>query len=147
MSIQLLNTGPPIFTKALEALSVTVGSKLSYVLPSVIDPDNDTVSIAVNLGSALSFTTFNQSEIVFEPKSLSSPSTTYEINIKLTDGNPSPKSSSYILLVTVFSTNTVDNQTNYMPIIVNASAPNTSASKKSVPSFASLRCLKVSNTG
>jgi len=35
------NSGPPEFTTTLDSLAYLVGTKNSYTLPSVTDPDND----------------------------------------------------------------------------------------------------------
>jgi len=72
---------------------LTLNDHLSYGLPSFSDPDGDPVSIAVSLGNAFPFTTFNPStnEFTFTPtEATANPRTTYEITITLTDANESP---------------------------------------------------------
>jgi len=85
----MMNNGPPFFTPQLSNITVEIGSTLNYFLPSVTDPDNDLYYLsAITLGSALSFTTFDNAtnKLTFTPLQ-NDAGITFSIILTLTDNN------------------------------------------------------------
>jgi hypothetical protein len=58
MRINITNA-PPYFVSALESQRVIVGSVGSYILPAILDLEEDDFNIEVDLGSAKIFTKFD----------------------------------------------------------------------------------------
>ena len=77
------------------------GDSYEYTLPGVEDPDNDTIAMSVDLGSALMFTTLNGDSFEFQTQQ--NHVGTHKVKITLTDGNTSPLTSLNILTVVVKS--------------------------------------------
>ncbi|TNV86327.1 hypothetical protein FGO68_gene1228 [Halteria grandinella] len=85
------NQGPPLFNSSLETIVLKIGDAISYTLPAQIDPDNDKISIFVDLKEALTFTSFKNGQFRFKPMKGQKYKQMYEIVITLTDDNANPK--------------------------------------------------------
>jgi hypothetical protein len=84
------NLGPPEFADDLtRAITLAAGESLTYVFPSITDPDKeDKPSIVVNLGQASSFTTFNGKALQFKVASDTTlGGKSYELKITVRDNN------------------------------------------------------------
>ena len=110
ISQSLENQGPPVFNSELVNQEANEGLSLTYKFPGISDPDNDSFTVIVILGSSMMFTTFDSKKnlLIFNPLLSQVSQNPYQIRVKLTDQNPYPKSSSYTLLVTVVSNSTTN---------------------------------------
>ena len=70
------------------------GMQYSYTLPSIKDPDDDSYTISVLLGSSKSFTKFRKSTFSINP-SIFTIIKEYPVTLILTDNNPTPLSQEY----------------------------------------------------
>jgi len=83
-------------------INVTAGDIVSYLLPKILDADNDTFSVSVNLGQAFTFVKYDGIKLRISPKANDVATKSYPIAITLVDGNAAPKSMKYIIQVFVF---------------------------------------------
>lgn len=93
-----INTSPPMFTDSLQSLSLLIGDTLIYSLPFITDADRDNFRVAVDSGPAFTFTAFDllQNTFHFHPLQPSEAGQ-YLIRVTLTDINPIPRSSYYLI--------------------------------------------------
>ncbi|TNV87839.1 hypothetical protein FGO68_gene510 [Halteria grandinella] len=147
----LSNLGPPYFTTG-PSISLKAGTKLSYELPNIADPDNDPMEIPIiTLGPISPFSKLGSAtkiELAPEVKDIG----TYKIKVLLKDKNPvSVSSKEYSITVEVLpiegtqsSTIVVDNTTSS-----SGSHTNLSSQIKFTPTKVSLQLAKgkINNDG
>ena len=67
------------------------GEIVTYNLPQIVDPDNDSFKVTIILEQTVPFAKSTNSSITFLPINKDAKLTPYIIKIVLTDENPSPK--------------------------------------------------------
>ena len=77
------------------------GDIVTFNLPDIADPDNDSFTVTILLQQTISFTKITNNLITFSPADKDGRLTPYIIKIILKDENPIPKSKEYSLSVTV----------------------------------------------
>ncbi|TNV85778.1 hypothetical protein FGO68_gene10974 [Halteria grandinella] len=99
----ITNSGPPIFESELETIYLQNGEVLIYTLPSYSDPDNDNISLTLDLREATQFTFFDHSTLrfTFALPQENYYKTSYEILISLKDNNLTPQSTKYELKINI----------------------------------------------
>lgn len=85
-------------------INVTAGLVVYYTFPKIFDADNDSFSVTVNLGPALTFIKYDSTnlKLTLSPKSADVATNPYPVSITLLDNNPQPKSMKYVINVFVF---------------------------------------------
>ncbi|TNV86716.1 hypothetical protein FGO68_gene5141 [Halteria grandinella] len=103
--LSLLNIGAPAFVKGIDDIELLGGVEDgTIVLPPITDPDSDSVTTIINIGSALPFVTVspNKNELYVKPDYGSAG--TYTISITLQDGNEYfPKKTVYYVKIKINS--------------------------------------------
>lgn len=97
----LVMNSPPIFEGGpLAPLIIKPGDNFNYTLPAVIDINNDTASISLELADCIPFATFNATNqtISFKPSISNAREAPYYITIILYD-NVTTKGTTYYLKV------------------------------------------------
>ncbi|TNV86391.1 hypothetical protein FGO68_gene14345 [Halteria grandinella] len=96
---QITNQGPPIFISPIETMELIIGNVMTFELPSMIDPDDDKISVTVNLKESTLFCSYDEKlkKFTFKPSNGAIYSDLYRITIKLVDNNINPKKSVYSL--------------------------------------------------
>ncbi|TNV74277.1 hypothetical protein FGO68_gene1444 [Halteria grandinella] len=98
----ITNIGPPYFTEPLlTTFTLIPGVVQTFYLPQVIDPENDKITVKVNLGEATMFASYDQNIITFRPSLNEKYKESYELEVSLTDENASQKTATYIVQVRV----------------------------------------------
>ena len=77
------------------------GDIVTYTLPEITDPDNDSFNVNILLQQTIPFAITANNSIKFSPADKDANLALYIIKIVLTDNNPFPKSNEYFLSVTV----------------------------------------------
>ncbi|TNV87100.1 hypothetical protein FGO68_gene11553 [Halteria grandinella] len=97
------NQGPPEFQSPIQAkLTIEEGKSEQIKFPQIKDPDNDLYDCSVNLGSAVTFSTYKNLALTISPLSSHVSSSSYTIQIILTDKNKyTLKNKKYQLKITV----------------------------------------------
>lgn len=77
------------------SLNMEAGAHLTYVLPTITDPDGDAFTMKINLGAAIVFTSISGNTLTFNPNYKGD----FKIQISLADLNLFPRIKSYTLLL------------------------------------------------
>ena len=83
--VTLPPNSPPYFVTQLQNITVNAGDNKLLSLPAIADPENDNYNIINILGSASSFTNFNDNKFLFKP--LAASVGTHSITLVLSDFN------------------------------------------------------------